>query len=452
MFLERIRTDGLAHFSWMIGAGGECAVIDPQRDIERYLEMARDKGARITHIFETHRNEDFVTGAAALAEATGAPVWHGPNADGPVHHARTIKDGESREVGSLVLRVLETPGHTEDSISIAVTDCDYADGAVAVFTGDALFVGDVGRTDFYPDRAREVAGKLWDSLQRILALGDQVILCPAHGAGSTCGGDMADREFSTLGHERRNNPRLQCDRDAFIEAKLAEHHYQPPYFRLMEDLNLDPPGRCAHPAAPTIMPWPKLRDCEPDIILDLRSVNAFQGGHLTGCQSLPLPMIASFAGWMLEQDTRIGLVAGSGQEAEQAARQLCRLGFEHVVGAATEVVGPVASGAEFSTLPAVDTECVRRRLNEPGGWMLLDVRAIDEFESGHIEGARHCYVGEVLKSPGSVGVDGPVTVLCASGARATLAASALQRAGLDEVDVYLGSTGAWQAAGHDLVS
>ena len=170
---------------------------------------------------------------------TGATVFHGPNADGEVVYARTTREGDKHKIGSLQIEVLETPGHTLDHVAYVLYDSEYPEGAVGVFTGDALFIGDVGRTDFYPDRKHEVSGLLFDSLRKICSLGDQAILYPAHGAGSVCGSGMADREFSTIGHERRNNPLLQIeDRAAFIDRKVNENHYQPPYFRLMERLNL----------------------------------------------------------------------------------------------------------------------------------------------------------------------------------------------------------------------
>ena len=229
MILEKIKSDGLAHLSYFLGSGSEACVVDPRRDIEVYLSAARRNGMRIVHIFETHRNEDLVSGAPALAEATGAVVWHGPNPDEPIRYAETAREGDVFEVGSALVRVLETPGHTFDSVSYVLFDQAYDNGAVGVFTSDALFIGDVGRTDFYPDRKREVAGLLFDSLRKIEAVGDQAILYPAHGAGSVCGSGMADREFSTIGHERANNARfVMDDREAFIEAKVAEHHDQPP--------------------------------------------------------------------------------------------------------------------------------------------------------------------------------------------------------------------------------
>ncbi|MEH6758866.1 MAG: MBL fold metallo-hydrolase [Parasphingorhabdus sp.] len=172
MLLKKIKTPVLSHLSYLVGSGGKAAVIDPRRDCDIYLEIARAEGLEITHIFETHRNEDLVSGAPILSGMTDAPVFHGPNAAGDVVYAEIAGNGDRFEIGQLVLEVIETPGHTDDHIAFALYDTEYSDGAVGVFTGDALFVGDVGRTDFYPDRKQEVAGLLFDSLQKILSLGD----------------------------------------------------------------------------------------------------------------------------------------------------------------------------------------------------------------------------------------------------------------------------------------
>ena len=171
MLLEKIKTEGLAHLSYLVGSKGQAAVIDPRRDCEIYVDIARTHGLEITHIFETHRNEDLISGAPILADWTGATVYHGPNADGDVQYAQTTRDGDRYEIGSLSIEILETPGHTDDHLAFALYDSEYTVGAVGVFSGDALFVGDVGRTDFYPHRAEEVAGLLYDSLQKILRLG-----------------------------------------------------------------------------------------------------------------------------------------------------------------------------------------------------------------------------------------------------------------------------------------
>jgi len=300
MFIEQIKSEGLAHLSYVIGDGGEAAVIDPRRDCTAYLETAGARGCRITHIFETHRNEDLVSGAPALAAATWAPVHHGPNPEGEVDYADTVREGASVRLGKLRLDVLETPGHTDDSLSFALYDTDAGDAALAVFTGDALFIGDVGRTDFYPDRAREVAGLLFDSLRKIVALGDQAILYPAHGAGSVCGSGMADRDVSTIGMERRSNRRLRIeDREEFIDAKVEEHHYQPPYFRRMEQLNLTGGPPLPRPLTPPPLTAQAFEEAGA-LPVDVRGIAAFLGAHVPGSLALPADMVPAFAGWLLD--------------------------------------------------------------------------------------------------------------------------------------------------------
>ncbi|WOI52179.1 MBL fold metallo-hydrolase [Parvularcula sp. LCG005] len=444
MKLEKIKTEGLAHLSYLLTSNGEAAVIDPRRDIDVYLDPARRDGCRITHIFETHRNEDLVSGAGLLAEVTGADVWHGPNPAEPIRYAKTTREGDSYQVGDARIEVLETPGHTYDSLSFILFDQSAQDGPVGVFTGDALFVGDVGRTDFYPGKEREVSGLLYDSLQKLLKLGDHVLLYPAHGAGSVCGSGMADREFSTIGHERRNNPRLGLDRDAFIEAKLAEHHEQPPYFRLMERLNVE--GASPTRRYPLPPPKPILKaSAEDSQLVDVRGVVDFAGAHIPGSIAIPDDMLAAFAGWVLDPDQAIDLVCRDAAQAERSVLTLERIGYDHVESFRTGMVPVASSGAAFASLTMVGTETVRERLGT-GGWMLLDVRGIDEFAAGHIEGATNIYLGHLPSRVAELPRDKSITVMCGSGARATIAASILLRNGFENVDVYLGSWKAWTSS------
>lgn len=445
MFLEKIKSPGLAHLSYIIGADGQAAVIDPRRDIDIYEEIAAANNARISCIFETHRNEDLVSGAGLLAERCGATVYHGPNAAGEVRYAETAGDGKTVQLGDLRLQVMETPGHTDDSISIAVYDDASGRDAVAVFSGDALFIGDVGRTDFYPDRAEEVAGLLYDSLQRILALGDQAILLPAHGAGSVCGSGMADREFSTLGHERQNNPRLQItDRDDFIKAKLAEHHYQPPYFRLMEALNLS--GASAMHPQPAALGIEDIKGFTDQVIrVDVRSAEAYASAHLPGSLCIPEDMIAAFAGWLLDAEQPLLLIAENADQAWRAARHLGRIGYDQIEGYLAGIMDWVTAGEPFGSVEFVNTASIEQRLNkQPVDWQLLDVRGLEEVEAQRIAEAAHIYVGELPAKLSQLDSNKAYTVMCGSGQRAAIAASVLERGGFRNVDVYLGSMAAWQ--------
>ncbi|WP_201567374.1 MBL fold metallo-hydrolase [Psychrobacter sp. JCM 18900] len=446
MLLEKIKTPGLSHLSYLVGSGGQAAVIDPRRDCAIYVEKARAAGLEITHIFETHRNEDLVSGAPILAAMTGATVLHGPNPEQPVVYAQTARNGDCFSIGQLEIHVLETPGHTDDHLAYALFDTAYPDKAVGVFTGDALFVGDVGRTDFYPERRREVAGLLYDSLQDILALGDQAIIYPAHGAGSVCGSGMAEREFSTVGHERMNNPRLQItDREAFIDFKTSENHYQPPYFRLMERLNME--GGEAPPVVmrPRNLSLKQLHDCDADHLIDIREPMAYVSGHLPGSMSLPVNMLPAFAGWFIEEGQSLALIASDEEQLAIAMEHLVRIAFDNIIGGYVGVVPAAAKGEQMQQTPMIDTTEVESRLNNAQNWTLLDVRDIDERNTNAIEGSQHIYVGRLNKRWHELDQSRHYTLMCASGARATIAAGWLASRGFENIDIYLGSMGAWQA-------
>ena len=448
MFLEKIKTPGLSHLSYIIGSGGKAAVIDPRRDCEVYVEKARAEGLEITHIFETHRNEDLLSGSPILADLTGATVHHGPNPAGNVAFANTTREGDCFELGQLKIEVLETPGHTDDHLAFVIHDSEYSEGPVGVFTGDALFVGDVGRTDFYPERKEEVAGLLFDSLQKLCGLGDQAIIYPAHGAGSVCGSGMADREFSTIGHERRNNPRLRIsDRDEFIKAKVAEHHYQPPYFRLMERLNLEGADAAPRIMRPRRLGLEDLSESGADHLVDVREPLAYAAGHLPGAMCLPVGMIPAFAGWFLGEGDRIALIASEEGQLAQAMAHLVRIGLDNVVGGYVGVVPAAAQGKAMRTIPMIGTEEIERKLQSgEDGWTLLDVRDAEERAQASIEGSQHIYVGELNERYRDLDPSQHYTLMCASGMRASVAAGWLASQGFKHLDVYLGSMGAWTNA------
>ncbi|MCP9221444.1 MBL fold metallo-hydrolase [Erythrobacter sp. LQ02-29] len=448
MLLEKIKTPGLSHLSYLIGSQGKAAVIDPRRDCEIYVERARAEGLEITHIFETHRNEDLITGSPVLGKMTGARVLHGPNSADEIVFADTAQEGDVFEIGKLRISVLETPGHTDDHLAFVLHDDDYFEGPIGVFTGDALFVGDVGRTDFYPERAREVAGLLYDSLQKICALGDQTIIYPAHGAGSVCGSGMADREFSTIGHERRNNPRLRiADRDEFIKAKVEEHHYQPPYFRLMERLNLEGANAAPRVMRPRLLGLEDLGESGADHLVDVREPLAYAAGHMQGAVCLPVGMIPAFAGWFISEGDTIALIASEEDELAQAMAHLVRIGLDNIVGGYVGVIPAAAQGKAMQSIAMIDTEEVARRLAEDSeDWTLLDVRALDERQQGSIDESEHVYVGELNTRWKELDRDRHYTLMCASGMRASVAAGWLASQGFKHLDVYLGSMGAWTNA------
>ena len=453
MFFEVIRSEGLAQNAYLVGDGTVAAVIDPGRDVDRHVAAAHAHGARITTIFETHRNEDCVSGARDLAQRTGAHVWRGHSDDYRVPYAGTVEDGQRFDVGSVRLWALSTPGHTDDSISIAFAHQETGESAVGVFTGDALFVGDVGRTDLYPDRREQTAGLLYDSLHgKLLLLGDHVAIHPAHGAGSVCGSGIAKREASTIGYERRHNPRLRLDRAAFVAAKVAEHHYQPPYFRRMEAANLG-----------DITALPTLPDCWPLTVaavdrawaagaqlLDLRNDQALAGGAIPGAVAVPIDMLSSFGGWFLDYDRPLILILDRPEQRERAVRLLARLGYDRIQGYLADGFGAWSTAAKpVSAIPGIDVHALHRQVQSNAPPLLLDVRSRDEFATGHLPAALHVYVGEIEQRLGAI-PSGPVVAYCASGRRALVAAAALVRFGRADVSVCWGSIEAWKAAGYPL--
>ncbi|WJG10655.1 MBL fold metallo-hydrolase [Aliiglaciecola sp. LCG003] len=447
MFIETIKTPGLAHLSYILGSAGEAVVIDPRRDIDIYVDVADQNECRITHIFETHRNEDLISGAPILSRLTGAEVLHGPNADGDVQYAKTVTQGHQVKVGSLTLEVLETPGHTKDSICILIFDQDYCEGPVGILTGDTLFVGDVGRTDFYPQEREHVAGLLYDSLQKIKHRAPEAIIYPAHGAGSVCGDGMADREFSTVQHEIKNNPMLKIsDRTEFIDKKVAEHHYIPPYFSEMERLNLKGASAYSTPQVISPIPADQLIELQQQgyKVIDVRSIESYLGAHLPGSYSLPVSMITSFAGWMFDNDARFILIADEQKMASCAALHLARIGYANCHYYFSDSLAAVATGGmQFESLDVVDAEHVKSLIEQK--WNLLDVRKVTEYEQGHIAGSEHVFLGHLDKQICHLAKDKSYITMCASGMRATIAGAFLQANGFNNVKVFMGSMGAWKA-------
>lgn len=447
MFFETLYTPGVAHLSYILGDGSQAAVIDPRRDVDAYVAIAHDHGARITHIFETHRNEDYVIGSPELERRTGAAIHHGSQLG--FAYGQPVQEGDEFTLGSIRLSILHTPGHTMESISIVYRDLEFGKEPLGVFTGDALFIGDVGRTDFFPDRAEEVAGMLYDSIfDKLLPLGDHVLLWPAHGAGSVCGSGMADRNFSTLGYERKYSTILQvANREEFIQRKTTEDHFKPPYFKQMEKYNLE--GAPQFDALPGPQPLPPRefanRVDAGMLAIDVRSPEAFAGAHVPGSFSLPVGMLPAFAGMFLEYDQPLGLVAETSDQMEQAVRGLFRIGYDKIDAfLAGGLHAWEKSGLPYETMRAIHVADLEKRLDEGEEFTLLDVRSKEEFDSGHLRKAIQLYVGDLPSRVAGIPEDRPITTFCGSGQRAMIAAAFLQRQGVRSVETCLGSMSACQ--------
>ena len=453
MWFERIVAEGLSQNSYMAGSGGQAVVIDPRRDCDAYLDRADRHDAVITHIFETHRNEDYVSGALELAHRCSAKIYHGSRMD--FAYGNAVREGDRFTLGTLELFILETPGHTEESITVVLVDNEVSREPYMVFSGDTLFSGDIARTDFFgPARKAEMAGKIYDSIStKILPLGDGVILCPAHGAGSACGSEIADHPFSTIGYERRANPVLALKKDAFTARRTTESPYFPPYFRQMEKVNKEGPVLLnalsrAQPLTVAAVTSLMASGCQ---IVDIRFPTAFAAGHIPGSLSLWRDGIASFAGWFLDYERPLVLVDDFTCDPDTVLRQFMRMGYDNTPGwlaggfpAWFKAAQPVA------TTGACTVQDLRERLTRETPF-LLDVRDRKNRERvGHIPGSYHVYVGELPWHLGEIPKEHPVVIYCDSGFKGSLAASVLAIHGFADVTNLLGGMQAWIRAGYPI--
>ncbi|MDO9016384.1 MAG: rhodanese-like domain-containing protein [Deltaproteobacteria bacterium] len=449
MLFCKVKTPGLAHVAYVLGRKGEAIVVDPRRDTDEYVALARAEGLRVRYVLETHRQEDFVMGSGELAKKLGAKVV---TLDHPLFGHSDIKlaDGEEIELAGVRIKALHTPGHTPESTCYAVY-LDDSKAAWGVFSGDTLFIGETGRTDL-PDREKtgENAALLYDAVRAKLGpLGDQAILWPAHASGSVCGGNIAERDDSTLGFERTYNPVFTEGRDAFIARKVRERIPRPPYFRTMEVWNLE--GGRALAKQPGAVPVLAAKDFASEmkqgLVIDTREPEAFAAGHIPGSVNVWLDGLPVFAGWLATESTRVYLVLPRPDDLDEALKHLARVGID-------AVEGTLASGFEGwrdagMPLAMGDTIAPRELEASLDGHVVLDVRDDQEFEQeGHIPNARHLYVGYLDEHLDRIRkhLEGKATVAvtCNVGHRSGLALSLLERHGIRGVKNLLGGMTAWR--------
>lgn len=449
MILERIVSAGLAHYSYLVGDKNLALVIDPRRDVDDYIKMAAGAGMRIVYVLETHRNEDYFVGSMELAGRTGAEVWH---ADGQwdYQYGRAVTAGQRWKLGRLEVEALATPGHTPGSMSYLLRDPSGIPWIL--FCGDAIFAGEVGRIDLLGrDLAAENAGLLYESLfSRILPLGDEVILCPAHGSGSVCGESIAERLWTSIGIERKYNARLQVKgREQFVASLLKSQPDRPPYFRRMEKVNLE--GRPLLGALPSPRPldagsFLALSENHDAQILDIRQELAFASAHVPGSQSIWLDGLASFAGWFLSYDQPI-LLVGEGNIVESISVILLRLGFDDIAGfLAGGMLGWHMSGLQSDSIRTQTVQDLCRRLDDGEPLWILDVRFESELaRDGRIEGSQHIPITAISQRMDEVPTDRDVTIFCGSGMRSMIAASYLKARGWKRLGVILGGMAGWRS-------
>jgi hydroxyacylglutathione hydrolase len=458
MYFEQFYLGCLAHASYMLASEGEAVVVDPQRDVELYLKAADEHSVKIRHIFETHLHADFVSGHRELAARTGATIYMGSQAGATFPHI-AVHDGFRLDLGKLSIKVLETPGHTPESICLVVTDHENSSEAPwAVLTGDTLFLGDVGRPDLSKQYSpAELAGMLYESLHgKLLPLPDSVQVYPAHGAGSLCGRNMRAERSSTIGIERLTNYALQIkSKEEFVKQLTANLPARPEYFS--QDAEINRSGAAALSELPDL---PAIEAAQlktmldnGEAVLDLRAGEEFCAGHVPGSINIALSgQFASWAGAILGLDSRPVLIAESDIQLAEARMRLARVGMENIAGYLRGgVKGWERAGLALATTPQIDVGGIESRLRN-SNIQVLDVRREPEWESGHIDGAIWWPLDNFRISPPEIDRDAPVAVHCKSGYRSMIACSLLQRAGVRNVLNVTGGFDAWQQAKLPIVS
>jgi hydroxyacylglutathione hydrolase len=451
MYFEQFYLGCLAHASYMLASEGEAVVVDPQRDVDQYIKAAVDHGVTIRHIFETHLHADFVSGHKELAARTGAKIYMGAQAGATFPHV-PVSDGFELKFGKASIRVLETPGHTPESICLVVINHEKSDSPWAVLTGDTLFIGDVGRPDMSPRHTpAQLAALLYDSLhQKLLTLVDNVLVYPAHGAGSLCGKNMRAERSSTIGTERLTNYALQIkSREEFI-AQLTSHlPARPEYFA--KDAEINRTGAAALSELPALRAVPPgelermLKDGE--IALDVRPSEEFAAGHVPGSVNIALSgQFASWAGTVLGLSSHPVLIATTEAQIEEARTRLARVGIEILDG---YLAGGVAAwkqaGLPLATVAQIGVHELDARLRT-GQVQVLDVRREPEWDAAHIEDATWWPLDNFKVSPPEIDHEVALAVHCKGGYRSMIASSLLQRAGFRHVLNVVGGFDAWQQA------
>jgi hydroxyacylglutathione hydrolase len=452
MHFEQFYLSCLSHASYMIGSGGEAAVVDPQRDVDIYLKAAEEQNLQIRHVFETHLHADFVSGHKELAARTGAKIYIGAQANAQFPHV-PLSDGFEVKMGTVRIRARETPGHTPEGMCFVVTNEEKSREPWAVLTGDTLFIGDVGRPDLSPSHTpQELAGLLYDSLhQKLLTLPDSVLVYPAHGAGSLCGRNMRADKSSTIGTERLTNYALQIkSREEFIRQLTSNLPARPEYF--LQDAEINRSGAAALTDLP---PLTALSPGEVEHILqhggpvlDVRPTDQFAAGHVPGSINIALSgQFATWSGTILGIRSSPVLVADSEAQVEEARMRLARVGFENLRGylsggvtAWKDAGFPVSQTQQISVQELNDRICARNI-------RVLDVRREGEWQAGHIGEADWYALDNFPRRIPELKNDAATAVHCKSGYRSMIACSLLERAGHQDLINVLGGFDAWHAAG-----
>lgn len=461
MFFKHVYEKGLAQASYIIGcqATKEAIVIDPKRDIDTYLEIAEQENLNITHITETHIHADFLSGTRELAAATGAKVYlsneGGKDWQYQFDHIG-LKDGDKLKVGNLILEVMHTPGHTPEHISFLLTDTPASNKPVMIFTGDFVFVGDIGRPDLL-EKAAGITGtqekgarQMFQSLKRFKALDDFIQVWPGHGAGSACGKALGAVPSSTVGYEKITNWGLNIeDEEEFVKTLLDGQPEPPKYFAMMKKLNKLGPkvlGSLPKPGRLSLQQFEQ--HIKNDVkIVDTRNKISFAGGHFPDSINIQdNSAFSTWAGWILDYENPFILIARD-ERIEELTKALVRIGLDNIIGYVNDIDKISNAGYELKTLDQITVHELNQNLED---YFVLDVRGYSEYNASHIPGAQNIFTGYVVNNLAELPADKKIVVHCAGGDRSAIAASVLLSAGFNNVVNLTCGFNGWKQAGYEL--
>jgi hydroxyacylglutathione hydrolase len=452
--IERFYLGCLAHASYAVASEGVAAIIDPQRDVDIYLETAARNGWKIEHVIETHLHADFVSGHHELAERTGARIYLGAGSGAQFPHV-AVNDGDEIEFGRCRFRFLRTPGHTLESTCILMTDLGQPQRPPTVFTGDTLFVGDVGRPDLSPSHTpQQLAAILYQSIhEKLLTLPDDTEILPAHGAGSLCGRQMSSESSSTIGQQRLSNYALLArTSDEFVHLLTDDLPARPEYFAREVDLNRRGAAPLSElpPLAAFTAPEVLRLQREGAVVVDTRPVMEFAVGHVPGSVHIALTgQYASWAARILGLDTRLIIAGEDPEHVRESQLRLARVGIENVAGyLADGVSGWIKNGFELEYIPQLTVQdFVGLREQEGDHIAVLDVREPEEVSAGAIEKSVRIPLGALASRTNELDREKLLVVHCKGGYRSSIATSLLRRAGFRDIANLTGGFDAWKTAG-----
>ena len=458
MFVKQFVDEDLGNSSYLIGseATGQAALIDPQRDVDRYLQVADGLGLRLTYALDTHLHNDFISGTRELLSQRGLNVGASAEARLEFDH-QPLAASATLSLGDVTIGVLATPGHTPEHISFTATPIGHST-PTAIFTGGALIVGGAARTDLLgPDHTERLSRQLYHTLHdQLLRLPDDVLVYPTHGAGSFCSAPASAERATTIGRERQWNNLIQAaSEEEFLVQALRNLPDYPTYFRYMRAINQRGPR--------VLNGLPTLRALSPEMVqqhmaqsvavIDTRSAHEYMTEHILGSYGFPLgaPLI-TWAGWVVPFGTPIILVADDPNEREAAVRQLIRIGYDDLCGYLDGGVAAwAAAGLPTRQVPMISAEVLRLLMERGTAPVILDVRHHDEWCAGHLPRAIHHDAGQLPLSQPSVSRDERIVVHCGHADRSTVAISVLERWGYRDLMLLKGGYSSWQAADYPIV-